>query len=88
MNATISTSPVSACWTTAVSRPAESSFGARRLPSSCVSRSESVAEMAHSFQALVRRAGAAAGLLHDNHRCGAKSMVRREGAFFDNLSVK
>jgi hypothetical protein len=44
--------------------------------------------MAVSFQTLAKKAGAGASLLHDNHRCGAKSIARREGAFFDNLSVK
>ena len=33
-------------------------------------------------------AGPRASLLHDNHRCGPKSIGAREGAFFDNLSVK
>jgi hypothetical protein len=44
--------------------------------------------MALSFQTLVRRAAAGAGLLHDNHRYRAKSIARREGAFVENLSVK
>jgi hypothetical protein len=88
MKATISTSPVPACWTTAVSSPDESNFGANSLPCSRRSRSESMAEMALSFQALVRCGGAGADLLQDNHRSGPKSIGEREGAFFDNLSVK
>jgi hypothetical protein len=44
--------------------------------------------MARSFQTLAKMARAGAGLLHDNHRCRAKSIGAREGAFFDNLSVK
>jgi len=88
MNANISTSPVSACWTIADSRPAESNFGRKALPCSRVSRSESLAEMALSFQGLVRSAAVSARLLHDNHRWGAKSIIRREGAFVANLSVK
>jgi hypothetical protein len=88
MNATISTSPVAACWTTAVSRPAESNFGRNSLPCSRSARSVSLPGMAVSFQTLAKRAGMSAGLLHDNHRCGAKSIGAREHAFFENLSVK
>jgi hypothetical protein len=88
MKATISTSPVPACWTTAVSRPAESNFGRKALPSSRAARSVSLPGMAFSFQTLAKIAGAGAGLLHDNHRCGAKSIGAREHAFFENLSVK
>jgi hypothetical protein len=88
MNATISTSPVSACWTTTVSSPAESNFGAKALPCSRSARSESVPEMALSFQSLAKVVGAGAGLLHDNHRCEAKSIARRKGAFVKKLSVK
>jgi hypothetical protein len=41
-----------------------------------------------SFQTVAQAARQGARLLHDNHRCGAKSIVRREGAFFGTLSVK
>jgi hypothetical protein len=47
-----------------------------------------MAEMALSFQALVRCGGAGADLLQDNHRWGAKSIAAREGALSGNLSVK
>jgi hypothetical protein len=88
MKATISTSPVSACWTTAVSRPAESNLGSKLLPLSRSPRSVSLPEMAVSFQTLAKKARAGASLLHDNHRCRPKSIGPREGAFFGNLSVK
>jgi hypothetical protein len=44
--------------------------------------------MALSFQSLAKVVGAGAGLLHDNHRCEAKSIARRKGAFVKKLSVK
>jgi hypothetical protein len=88
MKATISTSPESTCWTTAESSPAESNFGRNSLPCSRAARSVSLPDMAVSFQTLAKVAGRGAGLLHDNHRCGSKSIGAREGAFFDNLSVK
>jgi hypothetical protein len=88
MKATISISPLSACCTTADSSPAESKFGAKPFPRSSSARSFSLPEMAASFQSLAKRAATGVGLLHDNHRCRAKSIVQREGAFSGNLSVK
>jgi hypothetical protein len=58
------------------------------LPSSRSARSFSVPEMALILYLCCVAVRRCAGLLHDNHRCGAKSIVPREGAFFGNLSVK
>jgi hypothetical protein len=88
MKANIRISPVSACWTTAESNPAASSFGRKALPSSRSARSLSVPEMTGSFQTVARRSGTRASLLHDNHRWAAKSIAGREGAFVGNRSMK
>jgi hypothetical protein len=57
-------------------------------PCSRSARSESLPEMALSFQTLANAAGWGAALLHDNHRWRAKSICRDEGAFVKKLSVK
>jgi hypothetical protein len=54
MNATISTSPLWACCTTAESRPAESNFGRKAVPCSRSAHSESLPEMAVSFHGLAK----------------------------------
>jgi hypothetical protein len=88
MKATIRTSPVSQCWTTADSNPAELNFGRNSLPVSRAAEFLSLPEMAFSFQAVARAGPREADLLHDNHRYRPKSTGRSQGAFFENLSVK
>jgi hypothetical protein len=88
MKATISTSPVSASWAIAPSRPAESNFGRKSLPCSrCLALSFSfemglflsLYSCSRSFRVI---------LLQDNNSTAPKSNKCRQGGFAENLSVK